>query len=232
VQYLPGHVEPFVDLVIGEYLPDDGGILDLGGGGLRFALPVALKGRPVTVVDVDPTGLDVEMVVQRVNENEGAEIDPDAIVPLLELVEADVLDFLRTNTKEFALITAFRVAHFMSPLQVRELFTLVHRNLRADGTFVFSAMTPHDLLEGGDRLNEVFLNSEPVSAETPLYRRFSVNREAAALRSEQNIGELVHLVDAKFVSDVSRGSGFEVVVSAHRSTRIVAGYVLKRGKSG
>ena len=63
VQYIPGHIEPFVDLVLKEFLPPEGDLLDLGGGGLRFALPVALGGRAITVVDLDGGGLDVGEIV-------------------------------------------------------------------------------------------------------------------------------------------------------------------------
>jgi len=37
-QYLPGHVEPFVDLIIDEYLPETGELLDLGGAGMDSSL--------------------------------------------------------------------------------------------------------------------------------------------------------------------------------------------------
>jgi SAM-dependent methyltransferase len=231
VQYLPGHVEPFVDLVISEYLPDDGEILDLGGGGLRFALPVALLGRRVTVVDVDPIGLDVEMVVQRVNENERSELEPEAIASMLEMIEADVLDFLRTIKRQFGLVTAFRVVHFLEVEQILEMARLVNGVLRPDGIFAFSAMTPFNLPEGGE-FNEVFVNSEPVSAQSQLHRKFRDDPGAKSVRKDQNLGECVHLVDSEFAAELARRSGFDIVAAGVRSTRIVAGYVFRRMNGG
>jgi SAM-dependent methyltransferase len=227
VQYLPGHVEPFVDLVISEYLPDDGEILDLGGGGLRFALPVALLGRRVTVVDVDPSGLDLEMVVQRVNENEGSQLDLELIAPMLEMVESDLLDFLRTNTKRFDFIAAFRVAHFMNPAQFAELFRLTSRALLPGHRFAFSAMTPHDHTLATE-FNEVYRCTRPVCDDFPLFRSFMDDPEADRVRSAQNLGAEVHFVDSEWVERSARSVGFCVLVKESAATRIVEGFVVEK----
>lgn len=225
VQYLPGHVEPFVDLVINDFVPDEGEILDLGGGGLRFGLPVARLGRRVTVVDVDPTGLDVEMVVQRVNENEGTELDPGEITPLLDLIECDALDFLRTNRREFALITAFRVAHFMDPDQVAELFRSTYRASSFGGRFAFSAMTPYNLPDAAE-LNEVYRWTRPVAENYPYFRVFLDDPEADQVRQSQNLGRHVHVVDSEWVAARARETGYDVLIDGVTATRIVAGFVM------
>lgn len=69
VQYIPGHEETFVDYILESFLPNMGEILDLAGGGLRFAIPVALKGRRIIVVDKDEGSLNIEGIVARVLAN-------------------------------------------------------------------------------------------------------------------------------------------------------------------
>jgi SAM-dependent methyltransferase len=227
VQYLPGHVEPFVDLVINNYLPKNGKILDLGGGGLRFALPVALKGRKVSVVDLDRSGLDVEMVVNRVNQNDGTRLDAKDLLSRIEIYESDVLDFLRANSQLHSLITSFRVAHFMRPHEIPELFRLIHRALDVEGIFAFSAMTLYNLPDKIE-FNELTLNSEPVSSRTPLHRRFLDTAAAEKVRTGQNLLKVFHLVDSDFVSTHAHNTGFEVIVDSYQSTRIVAGFIMKK----
>jgi SAM-dependent methyltransferase len=227
VQYVPGHVEPFVDLVVGEYLPPTGNLLDLGGGGLIFAVPCALRGRKVTVVDLDEAALDVGMVIDRVNRNDGSRIDVRAIGPLIETRVSDVLEYLRGESKQFALVSAFRVAHFLGPEGLSELFRLTSRILIPGGIFVLSGMTPYILVEG-TAYNEVYLNSTAVSLEQPLYRVFACTDSANQIRQEQNLGSTVLLFDSAVIAAHSRQVGFEVLVDSFPATRIVAGYIMRK----
>lgn len=229
VQYLPGHVEPFVDLIIDRYLPAAGEILDLGGGGLRFALPVAATGRSITVVDLDPTVVDLAMVVDRVNSNEGSGLVADELASLIERQVGDGLDFLATTTRSFALITAFRVIHLFSPRQIEGLFRLAHEALEPDGYLAVSGMTAFNLPLAEKRaFNEVFESTEPVSDDQWLYRRFSEDPRAFEVRKAHNLAAKTHLLDSEFVAGQAHDSGLEVVVDAYKSTRIVAGFVLQR----
>jgi SAM-dependent methyltransferase len=227
VQYVPGHVEPFVDLVVGEYLPPTGNLLDVGGGGLLFAIPCALRGRKVTVVDLDEAALDVGMVIDRVNRNDDSSIDVQATGHLIETCVSDVLEYLRGESREFALVSAFRVAHFLGPEGLSELFRLTSRVLVPGGLFVLSGMTPYDLVEGAV-YNEVYLNTTAVSLEQPLYRVFACTDSARRIRQEQNLGGTVHLFDSALVAAHSREVGFEVIVDSYPATRIVAGYIMRR----
>jgi SAM-dependent methyltransferase len=167
------------------------------------------------------------MVVQRVNENEGTELDPGAVAHLLELIESDVLDFLGNCTRQFALITAFRVAHFMNPDQITELFRLVCRALSAGGRFAFSAMTPYNL-PGGTDFNEVYRWTSPVDADSPMFREFLDDPEADRVRHAQNLGTYVHLVDSAWVTGHARSAGYEILVDGAAATRIVAGFVMEK----
>lgn len=229
VQYLPGHVEPFVDLIIDEYLPDEGQILDLGGGGLRFALPVAASGRSITVVDLDPTGVDLEMVIERVNANEGSTLVAERLASWIDPQVGDGLDFLTTTTQGFALITAFRLIHLFSPRHIEAFFRLAHQALDPDGYLAVSGMTAFNLpLSDEPVCNEIYESSEPVNTGQPLYRRFSQDPSALEVRRAHNLAAETHLLDSEFVAGQARDSGFEVVVDAYKSTRIVAGFVLRK----
>ena len=227
VQYIPGHTEPFVDLVVEKYLPSTGDVLDLGGGGLRFAIPVAQLGRRIVVVDLDPGSLDLHRIGDRINENGDQGIAVDKLLPLVEAHVSDIMGFLRNERREFSLISAFRVAHFLTPPEITALFRLAHRALRPKGVFVVSAMTPYNL-PGEDDLNEIYRNTDPVSAENRLYRCFRGDAEAASVQRQQNLGRCVHLVDSRLIRELARVAGFDVIVDGWQSTRIVAGYIMRR----
>ena len=230
VQYIPGHIEPFVDLVIREYLPDEGSILDLGGGGLRFAIPVALTGRSITVVDLDGSAIEVDDIVDRVNNLEGTDYDTQQLSELITGHESAALDFLRETTKRYEFISIFRVAHFFSAEDFIELFRLAHQALRPGGLFVVSGMTPYNL-PGETDFNEIYRYSEALKSSNPLVRKFTDRPKTMALRKEQNLPEYIHLVDSSFISTQADEQGFEIVVDGYQSTRIVAGYILRRLES-
>jgi spermidine synthase len=229
VQYIPGHIEPFVDLIVQDYLPDEGEILDLGGGGLRFALPVAQTGRRIKVVDLDPSGVDLDLIVERVNANEGSSLESRHFAPLIEFHIGDGLEFLASAEDNFRLITAFRLVHLFDPETIEEFFRLTSKALVTDGHLAFSGMTAFNLPVGTEsQLNEVFTGSEPIRGDQQLYRRFASNPEADEARGAHNLRAEIHLLDSEFVATTAQRHGFEMVVDAYRSTRIVAGFVLKK----
>lgn len=231
VQYIPGHVEPFVDLVVEKYLPPAGHILDLGGGGLRFAIPVAQLGRQVVVVDLDAGGLDLHLIGERIKENDGNGIAVDQLSPLIETHVADILEFLRRERREFSLICAFRVAHLMSPAEIEAFFRLAATALEPNGLFAVSAMTPYNL-PGASDLNEIYRNADPVTPGNRRYRCFRRGAEAATVQRSQNLGRCVHLVDSPLIQELARSARFEVIVDGWQATRIVAGYVMRRSPGG
>jgi hypothetical protein len=225
VQYLPGHVEPFVDLVLARYVPAQGEIADLGGGGFRFAVPIALAGRRITVVDADPSGLDIRVIADRVNENGKVYVD-DAARARIDIHVGDVLAFLATATTQWALLSAFRLVHFLDPGAMERFFQLAAARLAPGGLLAVSGMTPFD---DGDRSrpNEVFAHSAPVTPSNPLFRSFVDTPAAKSVQTAQNLQAQVHLIDDGFIAAAAERWGFRVLVSGFRSTRIVEGFVLQ-----
>ena len=127
IQYIPGHVEPFIDLIIKDHMPDKGGIiLDLGGGGLRFAIPVALTNRKITVVDLDPSGLDIDIIYSKVLANDKEQIpDAEILKKNISVEIISVFDYLKSSKQTYSLITSFRLIHFLSEIEVEFFFTLI-----------------------------------------------------------------------------------------------------------
>lgn len=226
-QYLPGHDEPFVDFIIEKYLPDSGNILDLGGGGLRFAIPVALRGKEVTVVDMDPDALDIATIVGRVNSIGKLHIDLNTIRSLIKVENQNIFHYLKETNNQYSFISGFRVIHFNSSQMIAKLFSLVHSKLDKNGLFVVSANTIYNL-PNTDEFNEIFLNSTELDSENSLYRKFNNTVEAESLREKQNLPQCVHFVDNQFVCSLAQAHGFEVIESDLQSTRVVRGYVLRR----
>jgi hypothetical protein len=91
----------------------------------------------------------------------------------------------------------------------------------------FSGVAPYNVNEKGT-LNQLFLNSAAVDPGNPLYRRFTDSPEAGAIRQSQNLAEYIHLIDEEFIQALAHKHDFTVVAAAVPSTRIVAGYVVKK----
>jgi SAM-dependent methyltransferase len=227
IQYIPGHDDPFIDFIVERYLPETGTLVDLGGGGLRFAIPVSLTGKKISVVDMDPDALDLDGIVKKINANGKLLIDYEKIKNLIRIEVQDILPFLRMTPETYDLISAFRVLHFLSPDKVDELFSLISRKLNPGGLLAISAITPFDRSKATD-CNEFYLNSSAVDPARILYRKFYDSSEANRIREEQNLSPFLHFIDGPFVSSTAERCGFEVLERDVRSTRVVSGYVLKK----
>ena len=224
VQYIPGHFEPLVDLIIDKYLPKNrGGILDLGGGGLRFAIPVASLNKKITVVDLDRSSLNIELIFSRMRINGLTDYSDLGVLKnnILPVVD-DVFHFLETAKTSFSLITAFRLIHFFNEKETDSFFRLVSRRLKKGGIIVISAFTQYD--NDNATCNEIFINSEPVS-ENLFYRKFSGNCITEKIRGEQNLSPLVHLFSEDYLKSYLKKYNLKMVSGSLPSTRIVRGYI-------
>lgn len=226
IQYIPGHIEHFVDHVVNELLPEDT-IIDLGGGGLRFAIPVALKGKPITVVDIDQGSLDIDSILHQVNSNSKLTIQSEAVKPLIKTVTEDAITYLNNFENEFKLITAFRVIHFYKPEDIEAIFLTIYNSLCRNGLFAVSAITPYISLDLNSR-NEIFMNSDAVKETHPLYRQFHDSVEAQNIMTEQNLPCRVTMIDEQYINLLSKKYSFQVIEKNFISTRVVGGYVLKK----
>jgi SAM-dependent methyltransferase len=227
IQYIPGHDDNFVDLVCQKYLPENERILELGGGGLRFAVPAALRGKDITVVDIDKEALNIPQIVKIVNENAKISVNADSIISRINVVNEDIFYFLENTRKKYGLIVCFRVIHFFSPEQIERFFSLIENRITGSGILAISAMIKNNFSREGEP-NEFFLNSSPVCGENILYRRFEDTLEAESLRQNQNLPKNIHFIDEHFVNCKAEKFKYEIVVSNFLSTRIVNGYVLKK----
>jgi spermidine synthase len=227
IQYIPGHVDPFIDVVLSHYLHPDARVLDLGGGGLRFGLPSAALKHPTTVVDLDADALNVTDIIRRVEENGKIAFDPDVIHRYLTTVCGDVFEYLGGVEESFDVVTAFRLLHFYDPMQVSKFFQSVHRHMRPGSLFIFSGTTLWSLPLKQEK-NVIFNNSEPVQSEFPYYRKFADTDEARSIRQSQNLASIIHCFDIPLVQSLAKEHNFEVLMAGFPSTAIVEGYVLQR----
>lgn len=226
VQYVPGHVEPFVDKIIEEYLEEANNIVDLGGGGFRFALPAAMKSKRVNVVDLDQDSLNKALILNRLVQNnfENIEIVKSSL-DSIETFQMDVLNFLSTRSQEFDLIVSFRLIHFFSPNRLRTFFNLVNKALRTNGVFAVSGITPFDSVS--DTYNELFKNSTPEDGDRS-YRRFNNSAIAKKIMSDQNLQSIIHFSDSKLIKQLGEKEGLQMLEKDIISTRIVNGFILQK----
>lgn len=227
IQYICGHEETFIDFIVKKYLPQSGNILDLGGGGLRFAIPVALQGKIITVVDVDKNSMDIFDIVDRINKNGKIFVNLKRIQDKIRIIKSDIFNYLEATMESYNFISAFRVIHFFKPEEIESFFHLISKKLDKDGIFALSAMTAYNR-KNYSELNEFFLNSSAVCADNKLYRKFNNTLEADDIRKKQNLPKYFHLIDSHFIGSKAAQCGFKVLERDILSTRIVNGYVLKK----
>jgi 2-polyprenyl-3-methyl-5-hydroxy-6-metoxy-1,4-benzoquinol methylase len=226
IQYIPGHEEHFVDYVIAGFLPEDG-ILELGGGGLRFAIPVAEKGKKITVVDLDPGSLDIDSIVEQVNNNSKVFINTSLVKNLIKPIVAEAMSYLQCSTDKFNLITAFRFIHFLKSVDIETLFATAYTKLNPAGLLIISAITPYILFDLNSR-NEIYNNSECVSNNFTLYRQFHDSVAAQKIMLDQNLSRQIHMIDEQYIDYLAQRYDFQVVEKNLVSTRIVGGYILEK----
>lgn len=224
VQYIPGHKEEFVDLILTTYLPSDGEILELGGGGLRFALPVA-ETRSITVVDLDKESLNIIEISRKVEKNNKKATDLDAAMRRIKPVVSDALTYLSGSNECYSLIASFRLLHFFSTEELESFFELSRRKLKENGLLVFSGFGFYEL-PIKDRFNLLYINSVPV-LESQYLRNIEDSEKGLLLRKEQNLGKRIHCFDLKLVSYFAQKYGFDIVLAGFPSTKIVEGYILR-----
>ncbi|MCA9396005.1 MAG: class I SAM-dependent methyltransferase [Candidatus Omnitrophica bacterium] len=227
VQYIPGHTDAFVDHVLSHFLQDADRIVDLGGGGLRFAIPAAQTGKRVEVVDLDSSALDVSFISGRVNELGKCNLDADSLTPLITPVKSDILEYLKKDGI-YDLITSFRFIHFLSPDQLKVFFDRAAQRLKPGGILAVSALAA----EENDAENIIFSLTVPVDPENPMYRTWRDNAEALNVRTQQNLGEFVHFLSRDYLTALTENIWLNLTDSGIYSTNVVRGYVLTKQKSG
>ena len=229
IQYLPGHVEPYMDHCL-SLLAAAGAanILELGGGGLRFALPameLAALGR-LTVVDPDAVALSVARVAAEVAVP-AAWLDRAATV--LEPWIGSAQDFFwdLPAGQSFDAVAAFRVFHFMTEAEFAATAAQVARCLVPGGLFLLSGLgrADHDCADGAD--NDFFRASQP--QPTPWYRRID-DRDPAVARqlAAQNLGDHMLFMTPDWMDPLLSGLGFSRVEPPMAATRIVSGHVFRK----
>ena len=224
VQYLPGHVEDFIDLVLNKYISTSGDILELGGGGLRFAFPAASRAR-VTVVDLDAAGLDVDAITKKVHENGKVQIDLPLVKKNIFPIISDALTFLEKDKAKYSLIATYRMVHFFSPKMIDDLFSLAKARMHSGALFAISGISFYEL-PFKERFNQLYINSSPIK-NNEYYRGFFDNEFANSIRNDQNLGDRMHFFDSSLITNLAKKHGFDVVLSGYPSTGIVEGYILK-----
>ena len=227
IQYIYGHEETFIDFIINKYLPVSGNILDIGGGGLRFAIPAALQDKIVTVVDSDQDSLNVPDIVNRVNKNGKITVSLKKIQARIKTVKSDIFNYLEKTAESYSLISAFRVIHFFGPDEIEIFFRLISSKLDKDGIFAVSAMSAYNN-KNFKEFNEFYLNSSAVYLNNELYRKFNSTLKADNIKKEQNLPMYLHFIDTDFISSKAEQYGFKVLERDILSTRVVNGYVLKK----
>ena len=227
IQYIPGHTEPLVDLIINNYLPDDNGnILDLGGGGLRFAIPVASLHKKITVVDMDVSSVDIDLVFSRMKKNGLSDYNDISILEkkILIIVD-DIFHFLSKTHKNYSLITALRLIHFFNEEETDHFFMLISKRLKKNGKLIISAFSKYN----DDNLtnNEIFTYSKPFNRNI-YYRKFNKNITTKKIQKEQNLGPLVHLFSDNYIKKYSMKYDLKLLKTNLPSTRIVRGYIFTK----
>lgn len=226
VQYIPGHIEPFVDGVI-DLLRTSGDvaeILEIGGGGLRFATAASCLDAVTTlsVVEPDYASLDVDRALA----------DAEAVK---ERLRAKSLFYVMGEDRFFARLAAdvrfdavvsFRVFHFLDEANWERVLACVAAHLRPGGLFIFSGLSPVDQDSG--ETAPLYKGSRPVG-DDPDYRELDAAApEVARAMAEQNLPGRMRFFPAEATVARLAAAGFSLVRGPVRSTRMVHGFVFRK----
>ncbi len=228
VQYIPGHVDPFVDHVLSAYLNVSDRMLDLGGGGLRFAIPAAIAGKSLTVIDLDSSAMNVDLIVDRVNKVGKLNLDSQAIKPLITTIECDVISYLK-KAAIYDLITSFRFVHFLDLNQLTQFFKYTSRCLELGGRLAISGLA---LSKDSESKNAIYELTEPVYEDDLMYRKWNEGDQARRVQKEQNLGPFVHFLNEDYVNRLAGNFGYQLIECDIYSTNVVRGYVLEKASIG
>ncbi len=222
VQYLPGHVEPFIDHVLEDFLSKGRfkSALDLGGGGLRFALPASKYLSRITVVDMDPDSMDVNRIIARMKEvgNDAEGFHKEVIEP----VAGSILDYVEKDELDFDMVLLSRVIHFLPPDDLERLVKSLGK-LPADSHVFVSAIVKTDKQTG--RPNEFYRNTAPKVGDN--FRRFADSDEAIDLRKSQNLPNCLHIFTKDYLQRLF-GTQFSLVAEPIWATRTVQGFAFRK----
>lgn len=229
IQYIPGHSDSFTDFVIDKYVGSTSKILDLGGGGFRFAIPAGQYAESVDVVDNDALSLNVDLIINHANQNNSESINAEAINNI-HCYHADIFEFLTKSESKYDLITSFRVIHFLSETEIELLFSLVNRHLADDGYFILSFITPYINADYSGQYNEIFLETDQIGS-SPIERKFKKSAAAGQIMQDQNLSTTITVIDNYYLAQLCRRFNFRCHEGPIQSTRIVEGFVLVKNSN-
>lgn len=234
IQYLPGHKDDFIDLCTNVICKSENNkvkVLDIGGGGLRFASGILECDNieKIFIVDPDYYSLDYEKIFSM------AELDSKHY-KLFEkkclLFKCDISTFLNilSSKIKFNYISCFRVFHFVSLATFEKSAKEISRLLELDGRLFISGISFQDN-KYKNRPNHLFMNSSPIRGNKNFRKLNSKNPDVRRQMKEQNLKTRMLFFDCGFLDSIFVKYGLCREGSEYPSTRIVNGYVYKKVSS-
>lgn len=229
VQYIPGHTEFFVDAVVDLVRRDQSmnTILEIGGGGLRFASAVAVISSvtDITVVEPDYASLDPiralrdstnsEAILQQMKHKCAFHVVSEK--RFFHLLKADVY---------YDMVASFRVFHFLDEESWERVIDAVRAHLRPGGLFVFSGLSPMDQDTGAESL--LYQGSQAIG-DDPDYRKLNTaSSKVERAVSIQNLPSMMRFFPVDTTVRRLQTAGFNLVDGPFRSTRIVHGFIFQK----
>jgi hypothetical protein len=230
IQYLPGHEERFMDKTI-DLLGDMNkslNILELGGGGLRFALSaIGLNNvEHITIVEPDYYSLDYRKIIKLTDLPEHRSGKSESKCTFFIGTVQSFLSSMKPRIN-YDVIASFRMFHFFDPGSLDNIMLKLRDILCADGLLVFSGISSGDYNNPGEK-NLLFNNSSPIKGQEH-YRTVNVkNEEVLKTVAEQNLPRKLLFLDEVYVRSLMERCGFEKVLGPCKATRIVDGYIFKK----
>ncbi|WP_345993669.1 hypothetical protein [Sulfurimonas sp. HSL-1716] len=226
IQYIPGHIEPYVDECVQEvqkYKPKR--ILEIGGGGFRFISEVITNEaiKEALIIEPDYYALDYKKILTKIDQLE-----------LIDLMEKKVNFFIGTDEKYFEInnikmqfdcIAAFRVYHFSTPEKFQNIIQKFSEIMSENALLFLSGMCSLDYLTKEE--NIFFTNSMPINSEKYYRKLDQTNEMVRDAITKQNLPENILFLDMEFI-ERSIGKNFKVLKGPIMSTKIVAGYILQK----
>lgn len=223
IQYIPGHEEPFIDHIISNWIVKNhfSNVLDLGGGGFRFALPASEYLEKITVVDIDKESLNLQGIIKKLKDI--GNFSDKFVLSKIDIINSDIFQYLAETSIKFDLVVISRLLHLFSPAQINIFINLLEKVTIDQGLVCVSALCLTDKLTG--QFNEFFLNSR----ENPsrYFRKMNSDSKTSEMLKDQNLPEQIHLFDQEYIQQIF-GEKFKLIDGPIWATRTVQGFIFRK----
>ena len=211
IQYLPHHKEKFVDYVVNRFDKKNLELLEVAGGGLRFASKI--KKAKIIVNDLDPTSLKEIKKIYCPKKN-------------INFILGDFFKIKKKlKNRRFNLLVSFRFIHFFNKKRLEKFFKIACMLVKKNGYLIVSSFFYNKKNKNSLELINL---SNPISSANPYFRKIKKRKNKNEFYFKMNLNNNIFLANKNFLNMIAKKYSFKLLKRTFYSTRMVRGFILKK----